>query len=376
MTRVLLQSLTKNFGPVRAVDGVDLEIQDQELLVLVGPSGCGKSTALRLIAGLERATSGSIRIGDRVVNNVAPKDRNIAMVFQNYALYPHMNVSRNMAFGLTMRKIPRVEIEARVQRAAQILDIENLLLRRPAELSGGQRQRVALGRAIVRDPEVFLLDEPLSNLDARLRVTMRSELVKLHRRLGATMVYVTHDQVEAMTMGDRVVVMRDGQIQQVDTPAAIYRAPANRFVGEFIGSPPMNMIEGHLSETQERLKFVSGRLQLALPVGTQFKLHAGRSVLLGIRPEDIWVPGAGDASGQQHADATVLCTVSGSQLLGADSLLELDALGCTISARADSRKPHRIGEQIEVRFMLERAHLFDTSNGENLWVWGDRGPGP
>ena len=368
MTRVALEALTKCFGEVRAVDGVDLQIHDQELLVLVGPSGCGKSTALRLIAGLETATSGNIRIGERVVNNVAPKDRNIAMVFQNYALYPHMDVFRNMAFGLSMRKVPRAEIETRVRRAANILDIEALLRRRPAELSGGQRQRVALGRAIVRDPEVFLLDEPLSNLDARLRVTMRSELVKLHRRLGATMVYVTHDQVEAMTKGDRVVVMRDGQIQQVDTPASIYRSPANRFVGEFIGSPPMNVLDGHVLPTEDGLCFCSGSLNLPLPPWSQERLTPNSNVQFGIRPEDVWVPGSSNAEYPGRMGVPLSCTVAVAQLLGADSLLELDHLGTSITARADGGMALPIGSTVEVIFNMDRAHVFDAQNGNNLWA--------
>ena len=289
MSRVLLKSLTKHFADVVAVDSVDLEVQDQELLVLVGPSGCGKSTMLRMIAGLADVTSGEITIGNRLVNRVAAKDRNISMVFQNYALYPHMNVFRNMAFGLQMRKVSREEIDQRVRDTAQILGIEDLLTRRPAQLSGGQRQRVALGRAIVRDPEVFLLDEPLSNLDARLRVTMRSELVKLHRRLCVTMIYVTHDQVEAMTMGDRLVVMRDGQSQQVDTPRVIYETPANQFVGEFIGSPPMNIIPGQIARVASGLEFVSGSLRFPIPDDCQqaCQTRVGQPIHLGIRPEDL-----------------------------------------------------------------------------------------
>ena len=289
MSRVLLKSLTKHFADVVAVDSVDLEVQDQELLVLVGPSGCGKSTMLRMIAGLADVTSGEITIGNRLVNRVAAKDRNISMVFQNYALYPHMNVFRNMAFGLQMRKVSREEIDQRVRDTAQILGIEDLLTRRPAQLSGGQRQRVALGRAIVRDPEVFLLDEPLSNLDARLRVTMRSELVKLHRRLSVTMIYVTHDQVEAMTMGDRLVVMRGGQIQQVDTPRVIYETPANQFVGEFIGSPPMNIIPGQIARVASGLEFVSGSLRFPIPDDWQqaCQTRVDQPIHLGIRPEDL-----------------------------------------------------------------------------------------
>ena len=365
MSRVLLKSLTKHFADVVAVDSVDLEVQDQELLVLVGPSGCGKSTMLRMIAGLADVTSGEITIGNRLVNRVAAKDRNISMVFQNYALYPHMNVFRNMAFGLQMRKVSREEIDQRVRDAAQILGIEDLLTRRPAQLSGGQRQRVALGRAIVRDPEVFLLDEPLSNLDARLRVTMRSELVKLHRRLCVTMIYVTHDQVEAMTMGDRLVVMRGGQIQQVDTPRVIYETPANQFVGEFIGSPPMNIIPGQIARVASGLEFVSGSLRFPIPDDWQqaCQTRVDQPIHLGIRPEDLHL-----AAGVEPLASQVIasCEVSVVQLLGSDSLVELDCGGNVIMARLDARHSCRTGEMIEVCFSARRGHWFDASTGRRL----------
>src|SRR6187397_58289 len=246
MAQVALRKIVKMFDKTPAVQGIDLDIADREFIVLVGPSGCGKSTTLRMVAGLEEATGGEIRIGDRLVNDVAPGERDIAMVFQNYALYPHMSVRQNMEFGLKMRRTPKAEIQKRVDEAAKILSIESLLDRRPRELSGGQRQRVALGRAIVREPKVFLFDEPLSNLDAALRVNTRNELVRLHHRLGATMLYVTHDQVEAMTMGQRIIVMNRGVIQQVDTPMNIYQRPANQFVASFIGSPAMNFIRGEI----------------------------------------------------------------------------------------------------------------------------------
>ena len=365
MSRVLLKSLTKHFADVVAVDSVDLEVQDQELLVLVGPSGCGKSTMLRMIAGLADVTSGEITIGNRLVNRVAAKDRNISMVFQNYALYPHMNVFRNMAFGLQMRKVSREEIDQRVRDTAQILGIEDLLTRRPAQLSGGQRQRVALGRAIVRDPEVFLLDEPLSNLDARLRVTMRSELVKLHRRLCVTMIYVTHDQVEAMTMGDRLVVMRGGQIQQVDTPRVIYETPANQFVGEFIGSPPMNIIPGQIGRVASGLEFVSGSLRFPIPDDWQqaCQTRVDQPIHLGIRPEDLHL-----AAGVEPLASQVIapCEVSVVQLLGSDSLVELDCGGNVIMARLDARHTCRTGDMIEVCFSARRGHLFDASTGRRL----------
>src|SRR5881396_243081 len=264
MAQVVLEKISKVFpGGVKAVDAIDLGIKDQEFIVLVGPSGCGKSTTLRMVAGLEEITGGTIRIGERVVNDVPPKDRDIAMVFQNYALYPHMTVYKNMAFGLKLRKMPRAQIDQRVMEAAKILDIEHLLDRKPKALSGGQRQRVAVGRAIVREPAAFLFDEPLSNLDAKLRVTTRAELKRLHHRLKTTTIYVTHDQEEAMTLGDRIVVMKDGIIQQSDTPLQTYNHPVNRFVAGFIGMPPMNFFDGKLAVTDGRLQFEEGALKNA-----------------------------------------------------------------------------------------------------------------
>ncbi len=392
MSRVLLESVSKHFGDVVAVDAIDLEVADRELLVLVGPSGCGKSTTLRLVAGLEQPTDGTIRIGDRVVNRVDPMDRNIAMVFQNYALYPHMSVFRNMAFGLQMRKVTRSEIAQRVAEAAAVLGIEDLMQRRPGQLSGGQRQRVALGRAIVRDPEVFLLDEPLSNLDARLRVTMRSELVKLHRQLAAMMVYVTHDQVEAMTMGDRIVVMHEGQIHQADAPLVVYESPANRFVAEFIGSPPMNIVRGRVEATVGGMgraaatnivrgrvetdrnqmeptgaEFVCGGLRLTLPrrlvQSVEGAVENGGEVDLGIRPEDLHVVG-GEAIGTDWQTAEAAIQVA--QLLGADSLVELQTAGSTLLARFDGRGSYPHGESIEVAFDMGRVHLFNAATGERL----------
>ncbi|MBW2000272.1 MAG: sn-glycerol-3-phosphate ABC transporter ATP-binding protein UgpC, partial [Deltaproteobacteria bacterium] len=290
MANVLLKNLTKRFEDVIAVNKVNLEIRDREFIVLVGPSGCGKTTTLRMIAGLEDITEGEIYIGDRLINNLPPKDRNIAMVFQSYALYPHMNVFDNMAFGLKMRKMPRGEIEIRVKKAAEILGIESLLERKPKQLSGGQRQRVAVGRAIVRDPQVFLFDEPLSNLDAKLRVQMRTELKKLHERLQATVVYVTHDQVEAMTMGDRIVVMKDGVVQQVGTPLELYNRPSNLFVAGFIGSPSMNFIPCRLVEEDGRLYLDTGDFKVVLPDFAVPKLAQvkERDLVFGIRPEDIY----------------------------------------------------------------------------------------
>jgi multiple sugar transport system ATP-binding protein len=280
MARVQLEKISKIYpGNVRAVDAIDLDIADREFVVLVGPSGCGKSTTLRMVAGLEEISDGVIRIGDRIVNDVAPKDRDIAMVFQNYALYPHMTVYKNMAFGLKLRGMPKAQIQKRVSEAAKILEIEHLLDRKPKQLSGGQRQRVAVGRAIVREPAAFLFDEPLSNLDAKLRVTTRAELKRLHQRLRTTTIYVTHDQEEAMTLGDRIVVMKDGLIQQADTPLATYNHPVNRFVAGFIGMPPMNFFDGELRTAQGRLAFVEGKLIHAPPVvESGIKTGSGRAV--------------------------------------------------------------------------------------------------
>ena len=364
MSSVRLESVSKHFGDVVAVDAIDLEVEDRELLVLVGPSGCGKTTTLRMIAGLEQPTSGTISIGDRDVTHVDAMDRNIAMVFQNYALYPHMNVFRNMAFGLQMRKVARQEIETRVGEAARSLGIDGLLERRPAQLSGGERQRVALGRAIVRNPEVFLLDEPLSNLDARLRVSMRSELVSLRKGLGATMVYVTHDQVEAMTMGDRIVVMRDGRIHQVGTPRDVYLRPANRFVAEFIGNPPMNIIGGRVQDDAGRPVLVAGDFRMPL-VGelaqVADRLDGDRVVDFGIRPESVRL---GESVGS--ADGTAEATIVGSQYLGAEHLVELDVGGPRLLCRIEGDGEFETGQSCRVGIELEAAHLFHPETGVRL----------
>ena len=296
MAKVKLEGIRKVYdNDVVAVHGAEFEIKDGEFVVLVGPSGCGKSTTLRMIAGLETITEGHLFIGDLLVNDIPPKDRDIAMVFQNYALYPHMTVFDNMAFGLKLRKFPKEEINKRVRQAAEILGIEDILDRKPKQLSGGQRQRVAVGRAIVRKPQVFLFDEPLSNLDAKLRVQMRTEISKLHRQLDATMVYVTHDQVEAMTMGDRIVVMLDGHIQQIDTPLNLYDHPVNRFVAGFIGSPSMNFVTGEVAR-EDGLHFRALENVFTLPLAgqheTSLKYYEGKKVTLGIRPEDLYVAGS------------------------------------------------------------------------------------
>ncbi|OLD39858.1 MAG: glycerol-3-phosphate ABC transporter ATP-binding protein, partial [Armatimonadetes bacterium 13_1_40CM_3_65_7] len=322
MARVQLAGVTKKFGAVTAVNEITLEIPDKQFTVLVGPSGCGKTTALRLIAGLEEATAGDIFIGERRVNDVPPKDRDIAMVFQNYALYPHMTVYDNMAFGLRLRKYPKTEIDRRVKK--------------PKQLSGGQRQRVALGRAIVREPQVFLMDEPLSNLDAKLRVQTRAEIKKLHARLQTTTIYVTHDQVEAMTMGDRIVVMKDGLVQQVDTPLNLYDRPANLFVAGFIGSPAMNFIDSALADAGGKLLIDAGSFRLEVPsdLVSQARPWAGRRVVFGVRPEDI--ADRAMANGAQPA-WTIKATVDVHEPLGSDSILYLTAGAHSIVARVDAR---------------------------------------
>jgi len=295
MAQVVLKDLNKKYDEVHAVKDVNLTIRDKEFMVFVGPSGCGKTTTLRMVAGLEEITAGEISIGDRVVNDLPPKDRDIAMVFQNYALYPHMSVYDNMAFGLKMRKFPKAEIAKRVQDAAEILGIQELLKRKPRQLSGGQRQRVAVGRAIVRHPQVFLFDEPLSNLDAKLRVQMRVELKRLHERLETTAIYVTHDQVEAMTLGSRVVVMKDGWVQQVGEPMEIYSKPQNKFVAGFIGSPAMNFIPTTVQPADSRLALVANGFRVPVPAArtTALQPYAGRKLIFGIRPEDVVVASGG-----------------------------------------------------------------------------------
>ena len=358
MARVLLQSLTKRFTDVLAVDAVDLEVQDKELLVLVGPSGCGKSTLLRMIAGLEDATSGQITIGGRLVNRVASKDRNIAMVFQNYALYPHMNVYRNMAFSLQMRKVPREECDRRVRKTAQILGIEDLLLRRPAQLSGGQRQRVALGRAIVRDPEVFLLDEPLSNLDARLRVTMRSELVKLHRHLCATMIYVTHDQVEAMTMGERICIMENGKIVQVGTPIEIYNNPVNTFVAGFLASPAMNLFDANLTSTRSKInvQFSGNVVTLSKNRFASLSKYIEGEIVFGIRPEDIYSEAI--IENMVPLEVTVLAVES----LGPETILVSNFKdGQEIYARLDRSFKATYNTKIRLYIDISKIKFFDSN---------------
>jgi multiple sugar transport system ATP-binding protein len=357
MAQVLMKDLNKKYDEVHAVKDVNLHIRDKEFIVLVGPSGCGKSTTLRMVAGLEEISGGEILIGDRVVNDLPPKDRDIAMVFQNYALYPHMTVYDNMAFGLKMRKFPRAEIEQRVRDAAEILGIQELLKRKPRQLSGGQRQRVAVGRAIVRHPQVFLFDEPLSNLDAKLRVQMRVELKRLHDRLETTAIYVTHDQVEAMTLGDRVVVMKDGWIQQVGEPLELYGKPANRFVAGFIGSPAMNFAEVSIAESNGGVWAESEGFRVAVPPAMTQRLrpYKGQRVTFGIRPEDLHIASASDPS--QYRFGT---TVEVVEPLGSEILLDVKAGPNNMVARVDPTVRVKVHESLGLALDPERVHFFDA----------------
>ena len=365
MAQVALENVSKRYGEVAAVDGLDLVVQDRELLVVVGPSGCGKTTTLRLIAGLEDVTTGRICIGGRVVNRVAPKDRNVAMVFQHYALYPHMDVFKNMAFGLRMRGFSKTEIDSRVRQAAGLLGIENLLSRKPAALSGGQRQRVAVGRAIVRDADVFLLDEPLSDLDAQLRVAMRTELVKLQQQLTATMIHVTHDQVEAMMMGERIVVMNEGRIQQVGRPMDVYNRPVNRFVAGFIGSPPMNFLDGTLTASAGEVRFELADFTLPLTSEhpDRYAKWSGKKVTLGVRPEDISTfrrPDKDDTWQRVRAEVVV------AQPLGVETVLDLRCGIHEFRVRAGASDVPRRGETIDVYFNATKCLLFDPDNGDAI----------
>ncbi|MBM4118329.1 sn-glycerol-3-phosphate ABC transporter ATP-binding protein UgpC [bacterium] len=362
MAEVILRDVWKIFpGEVVAAREINLAVADREFMVLVGPSGCGKSTTLRMVAGLEEITRGTVSIGGRIVNDVLPKDRDIAMVFQNYALYPHMTVFDNMAFGLKLRKYPKQEIRERVEEAAAILGITDLLGRKPRALSGGQRQRVAVGRAIVRRPAVFLFDEPLSNLDAKLRVAMRAEISRLHHKIQATMIYVTHDQVEAMTMGDRITVMKDGLIQQVDAPLALYERPANRFVAGFIGSPAMNFLSGRLEPEAGGLAFVgpAARLPLAPVHAERLRPQAGRAIVLGIRPEDIYGP---DHVPALAAGRTLQAEVDVVEPMGNELFLYLQAAEGQLVARVDPRQGARVGDRLPITLDMGKAHYFDPQS--------------
>jgi len=358
MANVILKNFTKKFKDVTAVDDLNIEIEDKEFAVLVGPSGCGKTTTLRAIAGLEEATAGEIYIGDRLVNDVQPKDRDIAMVFQNYALYPHMDVYNNMAFGLKLRKFPKKEINQRVEEAAEILDIQNLLKRKPKQLSGGQRQRVALGRAIVRKPKVFLFDEPLSNLDAKLRVAMRAEISKLHRRLEATIIYVTHDQVEAMTMASRIFIMNDGRLQQAGAPLNVYKEPANKFVAGFIGSPSMNFLDATLTKEAEDYLIDTGsfKVKMAQNSHTQLKKYIGKKVLFGIRPEDLYDKNYVSKDIPGHP---LKAKVEVIEPLGAEIFIYLDIGGHSLVGKMDSLTQVKVEEDMEVVIDMKKTHIFD-----------------
>ena len=366
MAEVVIDGVTKIYpGNVVAVRDVSLVIEDVELMVLVGPSGCGKSTMLRMVAGLEEITDGRISISGTVVNDVPPKDRDIAMVFQNYALYPHMTVYNNMAFGLKLRHYPKAEIDQRVRGAAGILGIEELLERKPKALSGGQRQRVAVGRAIVRKPKVFLFDEPLSNLDAKLRVEMRAELNKLHRRLETTMIYVTHDQVEAMTLGDRIAVMKDGSLQQVAPPLEIYDRPANQFVAGFIGTPPMNFVDGTLVAQDGHLCFDEGSALLRLPerFGPVLGKRVGQKAVLGIRPEIVAARPNAAASPEQN---TLRVKINVVEPLGDEMLLYLATPKHDLIAKMDAHQKAEVGQEMTIAIEVARSHVFDPATGANL----------
>jgi multiple sugar transport system ATP-binding protein len=356
MATVSIRGVHKRYEDFHAVKGVSLEIKDKEFVVLVGPSGCGKTTTLRMVAGLETITEGHIMIGGTVVNELPPMDRDIAMVFQNYALYPHMSVYDNMAFGLKMRKFDRSEIKRRVEQAADILGIKEHLFRKPRQLSGGQRQRVALGRAIVRNPQVFLFDEPLSNLDAKLRVQMRVELKKLHQRLGTTAVYVTHDQVEAMTLGDRVVVMKDGLIQQVGEPLELYNNPANKYVGGFIGSPAMNFADVTIAQNGSGLVATNSAMHIAVPehLAGSLSAHVGNPATFGIRPEDLRI-----ANGSDPEHETFEAVVEVAEQLGSEILLDVSCGSSTMVASVEPTVRVKPGEKIRLAFNPKRAHFFD-----------------
>jgi len=376
MAKVIIENVTKIYrdgkgNDVKAVDSINLEIADQEFMVLVGPSGCGKTTSLRMVAGLEEISSGKISIDGRVINDVPPKDRDIAMVFQNYALYPHMTVYKNMAFGLKLRKYPQAEIEKRVRDAGEILGISELLDRKPKELSGGQRQRVAVGRAIVRKPKVFLFDEPLSNLDAKMRVQMRTEISKLHTRLSATMIYVTHDQMEAMSMGDRITVMNKGEIQQVATPLEIYNHPNNLFVASFIGSPSMNFFDGNIHQKDGRLFFTEAganrdslfSVRMDEDHAQKLQPYIGQSIKMGIRPEDVHdklYAGTVDPSRIVRAIVEVV------EPMGSEVYLYMNTGSHSFIARVNAGEKSEVNHKLELSFNMKKAHFFDLKTEKTV----------
>ena len=362
MANIQLKNIAKQFDNNVVIENLNLQINDGEFLVLVGPSGCGKSTTLRLIAGLETATAGDIYIGDTLVNSVAPKDRNISMVFQNYALYPHMSVYNNMAFGLKLRKFKKDDIRQRVQETAEILEMASLLNRKPKQLSGGQRQRVALGRAIVRKPQVFLFDEPLSNLDAKLRVQMRAEIKKLHKRLKTTMVYVTHDQVEAMTMGERIAVMKDGVIHQIDTPLKLYNEPADLFVASFIGSPSMNFISTTLKE-EPNLIAVDGNIKIDIPSNHKklLKSHIDKSIVIGIRPEDL------SLNPRNENSVSISLRIDLFEPMGNETLIYLSRENTRLTCRTPEFQPEAdLDEELIIYLNMDKAHYFDPETGKSI----------
>ncbi|MBQ4226029.1 MAG: sn-glycerol-3-phosphate ABC transporter ATP-binding protein UgpC [Oscillospiraceae bacterium] len=378
MASLSLRSIYKKYpGGVVAVSDVNLEIRDKEFIILVGPSGCGKSTTLRMIAGLEEISEGELYIGDRLVNDVAPKDRDIAMVFQNYALYPHMTVFENMAFGLKLRKVPKDEISRKVEEAARILDIAHLLDRKPKALSGGQRQRVALGRAIVREPQVFLLDEPLSNLDAKLRAQMRTEISKLHQKLGTTFIYVTHDQTEAMTMGDRIVVMKDGFVQQVDSPQNLYTNPVNLFVAGFMGSPQMNFVDAVLRKVDGKYSVEFGSEDTKTSRGKKYFVEVpeakvddlalselvDKEIIMGVRPEDIHDE---EMFLSTAKTGIIECDVEITEMMGAETYLYLNCEGISLTARVDPRSTARPQDTIKVAIDPNKIHIFDKETEKTI----------
>ncbi|MEA2103478.1 MAG: sn-glycerol-3-phosphate ABC transporter ATP-binding protein UgpC [Candidatus Cloacimonadota bacterium] len=366
MAKVILEHITKIYdNSFEAVSDVSLTAEDKQFVVLVGPSGCGKTTTLRMIAGLEEVTKGKIHIGDRVVNDVLPKDRDIAMVFQNYALYPHMTVYQNMAFGLKLRKTPKQEIIDRVEMAAKLLGIEQLLDRKPKQLSGGQRQRVALGRCIVRKPKVFLFDEPLSNLDAKLRVQMRAEIIKLHKKLQTTIVYVTHDQVEAMTMGDKIVVMSDGVVQQYDSPINVYNKPENKFVAGFIGSPSINFFDGEIKKEENNLVFVTPGYSLPIPDNFEeiLKNYIDKKITFGIRPEDIYHK---KYSANADIPAGLKAIIEVVEPLGSEFVVNFIIGETSFTGRLEPKEEPIMDTEMDIVFDMKKAHFFDPQSEKTI----------
>ena len=365
MASVILKDVVKKFGRTEVVHGINLDISNKELVVLVGPSGCGKSTVLRLIAGLEKITEGQILIEDRVVNDIAPKDRGAAMVFQNYALYPHMDVFGNMSFGLKLSKIPKAEIKRRVKEVADILELGDLLKRKPFQLSGGQRQRVAMGRAMVRNPSVFLFDEPLSNLDAKLRTQMRTEIKLLHQKVQTTIIYVTHDQVEAMTLADRIVVMRGGYIEQVGEPLKLFQEPANTFVAGFIGTPPMNLVPAKIVRTDAGMQLdLAGKLQIPIPEKPDAEIKDGMEVIMGLRTEDLTIDNASKKFPEEWKVDGVVKVV---EPLGGETNMHMDLQGAKFIAKSEGRRIINVGSQLKLALNLKHLHIFDADTKLSIY---------